>query len=345
MALVAGDLYDGATPSAESDDIVFRALLDLAGAARHVIVVAGNHDNPNRLGAVRPLLELTNVHAAPCIARPREGGVLDLEIDPGERLRVILLPFVSQRNIIRAADLMADDADDHAMKFADRLARVIATLCEHAPPDAVNVLVGHAMVHGGVLGGGERSAHTIFDYSISTTAFPAALHYVALGHLHRTQTLPGGCPVHYCGSPLQLDFGEAPDAKSVTVVEARAGRPAVVEEVPLTAGRRLLTLRGSFDAVTDRIPEHRDHFLRIELDEPPRHGLADEVRELSPNIVEVRLTGNDGPNPPPRPEPNADPVELFSDYLAQKKEGDAGSLKALFKELLEAEYETEANRT
>ena len=85
--------------------------------------------------------------------------------------------------------------------------------------------------------------------------------------------------------------------------------------------------------------------MRIELDEPPRHGLADEVRELSPNnIVDVRLTrGVD--SPPPRLEPNADPVELFDDYLVQKKEGDADSLKALFKELLEAEYEAEANRT
>lgn len=345
VVLVAGDLYDGATPSAESDDIVYRALLDLADAARHVIVVAGNHDNPNRLDAVRPLLELTNVHAAPRIARPGEGGVLDLEIDPGERLRAVLLPFVSQRGIVRAADLMTSDADEHAMKFAERLARVIATLCEHAPPDAVNVLVGHAMVHGGVLGGGERSAHTIFDYSIPMTAFPSALHYVALGHLHRTQTLRGACPVHYCGSPLQLDFGEAHDVKSVTVVEARAGRPAVVEEVPLTAGRRLLTLRGTFDAVRDRIPEHGDHFLRIELDEPPRHGLADEVRELSPNVVEVRLTRSGGTNGRPRPEPNADPVELFDEYLEEKKEGDAGSLKALFRELLEAEHETETNRT
>lgn len=344
VALVAGDLYDGATPSAESDAIVYEALLGLANAARHVVVVAGNHDNPSRLAAVRPLLALTNVHVAPRIARPDQGGVLELDVRPGERLRAVLLPFVSQRGIVRTGELMALDADQHALKFADRLAQVIARLCEPAPPDAVTVLVGHAMVHGGVLGGGERSAHTIFDYSIPATAFPSTLHYAALGHLHRTQTLPAACPVHYCGSALQLDFGEERDAKSVKIVEARAGRPAHVEEVPLTAGRRLATLRGSFEAVAARITEPGDDYVRVELDEPPRHGLADEVRELSPHVVEVRVTGGAAPAAPPPIESETDPVELFNRYLEERKEGRAEPLKTLFRELLEAEHEAEADR-
>ena len=344
VALVAGDLYDGATPSAEADDIVYRALLDLARAVQHVVVVAGNHDNPNRLAAVRPLLELTNVHLTPRIARPDDGGILELDIHSDERLRAVLLPFVSQRGIVRAEELMALDADEHAQKFAGRLVQIVGQLCENASPEAVNVLVGHAMVHGGVLGGGERSAHTVFDYSIPTTAFPTSLHYVALGHLHRTQELPAACPVHYCGSPLQLDFGEALDSKSVKVIEARAGHPAKVEEVPLGAGRQLLTLRGSLDAVAARIAQHSDHYLRIELDEPPRHGLSDEVRELSPNVVDVRIVGGASPTAPSPIERETNPIKLFDEYLKHRKEGDTDPLKALFKELLEAEHEAEANR-
>lgn len=347
VALVAGDLYDGATPSAEADDIVYRALLDLAGAVQHVVVVAGNHDNPNRLAAVRPLLELTNVHVTPRIARPADGGILELDIHPGERFRAVLLPFVSQRGIVRAEDLMAHDADEHAQKFADRLVQVVGKLCDNMPGDAVNVLVGHAMVHGGVLGGGERSAHTIFDYSIPTTAFPSGLHYVALGHLHRTQELPAACPVHYCGSPLQLDFGEQLDTKSVKVIEARAGRPAKVEEVPLSRGRKLLTLRGSLDAIADRIAQRGDDYLRIELDERPRHGLADEVRELSPNVVDVRIAnrtdGDGGKRNGPDPG-QADPIALFDQYLKERKEGDTEPLRTLFRALLEADHEAEADR-
>ena len=347
VALVAGDLYDGATPSAEADDIVYGALLALAGAAQHVVVVVGNHDNPNRLAAVRPLLELTNVHVTPRIARPADGGILELEIRPGERLRAVLLPFVSQRGIVRAEDLMVLDADQHAQKFADRLVQVIGKLCDNMPGDTVNVLVGHAMVHGGVLGGGERSAHTIFDYSIPTTAFPSGLHYVALGHLHRSQELPAACPVHYCGSLLQLDFGEQLDTKSVKVIEARAGYPAKVEEVPLRKGRKLLTLRGSLDAVADRIARQGDDYLRIELDERPRHGLADEVRELSANVVDVRIANRTDGDSGERKGPDsdqADPIALFDQYLKERKEGDAEPLRTLFKELLEADHEAETDR-
>ena len=84
----------------------------------------------------------------------------------------------------------------------------------------------------------------ILDYAVSATAFPASAHYVALGHLHRTQEIAGPCPIWYSGSPLQVDFGETADRKSVLVVEAHPGRPVEVREHPLTAGRRLRTLGG-----------------------------------------------------------------------------------------------------
>ncbi len=83
---------------------------------------------------------------------------------------------------------------------------------------------------GGVLGGGEREAQTILDYAVSATAFPANAQYVALGHLHRSQVIAGPCPIRYAGSPLQLDFGETADRKSVLVAEAHPGRPVEVRE-------------------------------------------------------------------------------------------------------------------
>ena len=61
LILVAGDQFDTGAPSAESEAIVYRALLDLAATGAHVVVLAGNHDNPRRWAAIRPLLELGNV--------------------------------------------------------------------------------------------------------------------------------------------------------------------------------------------------------------------------------------------------------------------------------------------
>lgn len=330
--LVAGDLFETAAPGPESEEIVYETLLRLS-RERVVVVIAGNHDNPNRFNAVKPLLELGNVIALPRVAKPEDDGVVELENEAGERARVVLLPFVSQRGIVRAKELMSQDADEHAGKYAERLGEVLRNLCGEADPSAVNLVLAHAMVHGGTMGGGERSAHTVFQYSIPTSAFPVDYHYVALGHLHRAQELAGGCPIHYSGSPLQLDFGETEDAKSVNIVEATLGQPASVEQVSLSAGRRLRRVSGSLATLEELADTVGEDFLLVEVKESPRPGLADDVRELLANAVEVRVPLAESGSEPPTRRGRA-PQELFHDYLE-----DVGSsneqVEALFDELLE----------
>ena len=51
--LVVGDLFDTATPSPESEAIVYEALLALAATGAAVVVLAGNHDSDRRLQAER----------------------------------------------------------------------------------------------------------------------------------------------------------------------------------------------------------------------------------------------------------------------------------------------------
>jgi len=331
--LVAGDLFDTAAPGPESEEIVYDVLLRLA-RDRTVVVIAGNHDNPNRFHAVKPLLGLGNVVALPRVARPDDGGVVDISTPSGERARIVLLPFVSQRGIVKAEALMSQDADEHAGAYAERLAKVLAELCATADPGAVNLVLAHATVHGGTMGGGERSAHTVFQYSIPTSAFPRDYHYVALGHLHRAQQLGDQPPLCYSGSPLQLDFGESEDAKSVNVVEANPGQPAKIEQVPLSSGRRLRRVSGSMVALAELADAAGDDFLLVEVQELPQSGLADDVRELLPNAVEVRVRTPEGGADEPRSHGGRAPQELFHDYLADLG-ASSESVEALFDELVE----------
>ena len=62
-------------------------------------------------------------------------------------------------------------------------------------------------------------AQTYMDYAIGAAAFPAHAHYVALGHLHRTQQIAGAAPIWYSGSPVQVDFGEHDDPNNVLLVD------------------------------------------------------------------------------------------------------------------------------
>jgi len=338
LVVVAGDLYESAAPTPEAETVVTDALLALRRVAP-VIVIAGNHDNGARFEAVRPLAAAAGIEIRGRVARPDAGGVVTVETGAGERASVALLPFCSPRWSVRAADLMALDAAAAAGEYADRLAAIVGALCAEPEPGALNLLVAHCMVRGGVVGGGERDAQTSFEpYWLSTAAFPPWLSYGALGHLHLSQRVPSGAPVWYSGSPIQVDFGEAGAGKHVLIVDVTATTPARVRSVPLTAGTELRTVAGTaaeLEAMAGA--DLGDTWLRVQVDGPRRAGLADDVRSwLGDRVVEVRVTGERADAAAPTGRQGRSPQELFADYLGSQGVDD-DRLGALFGELLDEE--------
>lgn len=342
LVIVAGDAFDTPAPSPEAEAIVYQTLLDLTDTGAEVVVLAGNHDNPRRWNAIHPLLARGHVHVAADVMAPDRGGVLDLDLRTGERARIALIPFLNQRSIVKAAQLMERRADDHAQRYADRAGRIVRGLTQDFGPDTVNLVAAHLTVASGApeLGGGERKAHTIFDYVVPPTVFPPSVQYVALGHLHLPHRVPAACPVWYCGSPLALDFGEAERAhKSVLVVTAEPGLPAEVDEVALTQGKPLRTVRGTVDELRARADELEGAHLRVVLTEPERVGLADEVREQFPGTVDVRIARDDEDEADDEQAWGLDdfhrsPADLFAEYLDDQDATDP-TLTGLFAELLE----------
>ena len=270
IVLVVGDLFDSAAPTAESERIVFRALLDLAATGATVVVVAGNHDNDRRLQAVEPLLDLGRVVTRAVFARPEAGGVVEITSrDGAERAKVAVLPFLSQRYVVTAADLMGYDAQENGQLYDSRVRSLLEALSEGFGPDTVNVdrrsSHGRRRTAGGRRAGGPhrvrvrgRCGRVPFDRAIRR-ARPFA----------SAPATAGAGQLHYCGSPLQLDFGETADVKAVLVVEAHPGLPARVRDVELTAGRRLRTMAGSIDSLRQAAGTTGDDWLKLVVQEPP----------------------------------------------------------------------------
>ncbi len=335
VVIVAGDLFESAAPTPESEALVYETLLGLADHADHVVVIAGNHDNPRRLKAVTPLLALGNVHVLTDAVPPDAGGFRRLTIGD-ETLNLALLPFVSQRGIIRAAALMEKAAYEHAQEYAARVRVLIEHLTAEFDTKSVNVFVAHGFVLGGSAGGGERAAHLVEEYGLTAQAFPATASYVALGHLHRPQKIPGGAPIHYCGSPLQLDFGEQHQAKQVNVVDVEPGTPAKVTSVSLTSGRGLQTVSGTLADLRDKRDDLDGKWLRVRIDEPRRPDLADDVRALlGEGVVDVEVISESELIPVERERRlGRDPVVTFGEYLSELGVEDE-RLTAMFVELLE----------
>jgi exonuclease SbcD len=329
LTLVAGDVFDSSSPTPMAEEIAWRAFLSLAEVSP-VVVLAGNHDSQARLDAVSPLLAMGRVTVVGVPRPPAEGGVIGFD-DIGVRLAV--LPFVSQRGIVRASEIMSSDPDQHAGDYQARMRRLIDTLTAGLGSDTVNLLAGHLTVFGAETGGGERQAH-VFGYAIPSSLFPGHLSYVALGHLHRQQKIPHAGSVWYSGSPLQLDFGEVADRKGVLLVEASPGLPAKVTTLPLDQGRRLVTLKGTLQEVLDRADETGDAHVRVELAEKARVGLAQTVREAIPGTVEVVLEETQTIRRVQHSRRSLQPTEAFHAYLEEKRVADP-EVERLFADLLD----------
>jgi exonuclease SbcD len=334
LVLVAGDLFDTSSPSPESQEIVYRTLLDLAGDGRQVAVIAGNHDNARALRAVAPVFAGCGVRVLTEPARPDAGGLHAFTTADGTRVNLAMLPFVSQRGIIRADQLMQGEAFEHSLAYAQRLSQLIAAMCAPFSGDAVNVLMAHAFVLGGAAGGGERPAHMVEEYAVQAPSFPAAASYVALGHLHRAQSIAGATAMHYCGSPLQLDFGEVEQRKQVNVVTLAPGLPAKVSARDLAAGRPLRSLRGTVDQLVESVDD--DAWLRLIVTEPRRAGIQTELRSrFGDRLVDVIIDAPSGPGGSTKvSRQGRTPHELFADYLTTQNVSDA-RVTALFAELLD----------
>ena len=343
VVLIAGDLFEHSAPSPESQQLVWSTLLALRDTGAEVIAVAGNHDNPFAFDAWSPLCRAAGFHLLGHPRGPGAGGVVELRTRTGERVRAAALPFVSQRFAVRARDLFELSASDKGGTYEADYRELVARLCDdagdHTSEPAVSVLVGHCTIVNAHFGGGERQAQSVFDYVVPAAVFPATLHYVALGHLHRTQTVAASCPAWYSGSPLQVDFGEEGHAPCVLVVEATPSSPARVREVPLASAARLRTVEGTLEQLRAYAASNDGDgaWLRVRVHEAVRAGLADEVRALLPNVVDVIVVHDDdgGSGRSARSAMRGhSPRELFGEFCTSRGIADE-RVVALFDELLE----------
>jgi exonuclease SbcD len=235
----------------------------------------------------------------------------------GETVNVAVLPFLSQRYAVRAAEIIANTPAQNVGAYDQLVRDVLNNLVGGFTDDAVNLIMAHLTCTGGVFGGGERAAQSILEYHVPAAIFPAQTHYVALGHLHRRQTIPAPCPVHYSGSPIAVDFGEQENTNVVCLVEATPGLPATVTDLPITTGRRLRTIEGTVAHLTADPAQYGEDYLRVVVRQASYAGMRDDIMEALPNTLEIRMHADfaaTGTRAPTSDRITKTPAELFGEY-------------------------------
>ena len=319
LVLHSGDVFDRPVPPVESLALGLQGLVRLTDEGRRpVVAIAGNHDSPGLFEALAPFVADRNVHLVGEIKAPDAGGVLEIET-PAGRAVVSCFPFLREG---RAFNVW-EPAEEHYKKYADRLRRIAEAYSTYASDmagtDAATFLVSHFLVGGSKVHGhgaprGERELHMGEAYAATSEAIPPGPQYVALGHIHAPQRVPGAkVPAEYAGSLLELDFGEAGEQKRVVIVDVEPGLPAKVTSVPLIGGRRLLRPNGDWADIIATEGVHEAYLDLTVQTAGPDPALADRARDEFDFVVKVKAEY-------PRAEverPSRDAktiIELYGDY-------------------------------
>jgi exonuclease SbcD len=280
--VIAGDVYDRAVPPADAVALLDATLTRIVrGLGVPVLLVAGNHDSPDRVGFGANVLDAAGLHVAGRLGTEVRSVVIG---EGADATRFWLLPYADPIETRDALGEAAAGVHDHEAAVAlcvDAMRGVGA--CEPR-----QVLVTHHFVAGGLTSESERGL-TVGG----TGAVPAALFdgfdFVALGHLHRPQLLGEG-RIHYSGSALKYSFDEAAGVKSVSVVTLGDGAPEI-RRVELGALRDVRRIEGSYDDILAAAPTDpgADDYVEIILDEKvmPPDALG-RLREYYPNLSRLQ---------------------------------------------------------
>ncbi|MEO1291974.1 MAG: exonuclease SbcCD subunit D C-terminal domain-containing protein [Pseudomonadota bacterium] len=304
VIIIAGDIYHSVNPSIRAQKQFYRALSTWleADPVLQIVVIGGNHDSAARLEMpldLAPSPRLSIVGALPQQQNRRielERCILPLRHRSGDVGAVCLaVPFLRPGDLQRATADFTDSASAEAEKLGalyTALSNKAAALCGDVP----QIATGHLAVQGAAPGAeSERPVLIGGEEAVGRSVFPASLAYVALGHLHRPQTLRGGESdvdaarplLRYAGSPFPLSLsetayvhsltwltiaGDGPTAADVQVEETPIPRPAAFIRLPATGSAPLDELEAQIEAL-DPAP-HPDTGLcpylelAVALDEP-----------------------------------------------------------------------------
>lgn len=263
LVIFAGDAYKRRSPNPTYQRAFAKRVKRLADAGVPTVLLVGNHDIPTMVRKASSV-DIFQTLDVPNVIVGRDERVHLVETRHGP-VQVATVPYPIRQRLLTHEDyrgLSIEKLDDALQEI---VTHNIEALAQQLDPDIPAVLVAHLSVSGAVFGS-ERSVMIGRDALVLKSALDdPAWDYVALGHIHKHQSLNGDehPPMVYAGSLERIDFGEEGDPKGFCWVELERGatawefveldaRPFVTiradvreEEAPLMALQRIVAAEDS----------------------------------------------------------------------------------------------------
>ena len=281
VVLLAGDIFDRATPKAEAVDLVDDVLNRFKAAGVATVAISGNHDSAERLNFGARFMAEADLHIR--AERPNLveiGRPVTITRPSGESVEILPLPYVDPQRV-RMPEGMPRHHDA-------ALEAVIAEQRSLLRDPSRTIVMGHAFVAGGLESDSERPL-TIGGTGLVPAHLFDGFGYVALGHLHRPQVV-GDERIVYSGSPMAYSFSEE-HGKSVRIVTV--ADTITSETIPVDVGRPVVTLVDSLENLlrSSAHAKHTNSFVRARLTDPTLQlGVMDKLRSRFPHVLSAEQT-------------------------------------------------------
>lgn len=291
LILMAGDVYDTVNPPAAAEQLFYEGAARIRAEGCLLAAIAGNHDHPERVASVRPLVKDSGISL---VGLPTEQA-LKLNVPrTGEQAVIAALPYPSEARLNELLTLDGTDENLLRKAYSERVGMLMRKLAAGFSPSTVNLAMSHIYVLGGLESDSERPIQVGGAYTVDPSALSCGAQYTALGHLHRPQVVKGDGIIRYSGSPIAYSFSESGQTKSVMLMDIQPGSEPKLQEIYLSCGRSLVewNAKEGLAQVQSWLDEGRDAGafidLRITLTEAMALSDIQALRRACDGLVHIR---------------------------------------------------------
>ena len=314
LAIIAGDVYDSSNPPARAEKMFYDTLKKISSQGeRLTVVISGNHDNPERLVAAGPL---AMEHGIIMVGTPKTvvqtgdygkhkvlnsgEGFIEIEIN-GEKSVILTVPYPSEKRLNEVLYGDMDSDEERLKSYSDRIHDLFDNLKSNYREDTINLVVSHLFAMGSEESGSERSIQLGGSYIVDGGCFPEEAQYIALGHVHKPQIVPGtNKRARYSGSPLHYNRKEISFDKKCFVVDVKPREQCHISEVNFKVYKPIEVWKcKSIDEAIEKCEENRERdcwvYLEIASDRYIREDEIKKMKDLKKDILEIipKITGED----------------------------------------------------
>jgi len=219
--LIAGDIYKSRTPNPTHQREFARRVRRIRQAGLPIFILIGNHDVSPAAGRAHSI-EIFDTLAVEGVTIAERAGVHTIETRAGP-LQIIALPWITRHSLLTKEELRLASLLEVETMLIQRIDNFLRTTAAALDPAIPAVLTIHGTIDGATVGA-ERQIMLGRDLVLpkSFVALPG-VDYVAMGHIHKHQSLGAHPPVVYPGSIERIDFGEEHEDKGCVLVEVERG--------------------------------------------------------------------------------------------------------------------------